>query len=428
MWACTSKRFQSRVLGSFCCWLLPGAKRTFYRLKNLNLKNGNVYYLKANYILRRVSTSEEIISLINVLQTQSALLKTKRVTAGFDGFVDTIARVIKGRQGTRTSYFQTIEEFGKYVLEKKAGSFSVEVEARSVKIGGNMPILTNAIGSLEVSVNCIGALGHPDIHKIFDSLPPSCRKFSFAEPGTSTAYEYDDGKVMFGSMGELNDLGWQVVRDRIGIDVLTKTYQESDLIALVNWSEIEASGNIWRGLFNEVIKKHSKPGKQQHAFFDLSDCSKRTDEAIYEALELIRDFGQYCKVTLGMNRNEASRIYRVLFGSDAGSMVLAGEKIFSKLEIRTLVIHHSREAIALTDQGLITRPSFFVAHPKLSTGAGDNFNAGFIIGQLLDLGIPASLILAHTLSGYYITRGESPKLHDVINFLDQKTKVTNTLI
>jgi len=228
---------------------------------------------------------------------------------------------------------------------------------------------------------------------------------------------------MFGSMGELNTLGWATVRDRIGLDTLTELYKQSDLLCLLNWSEIETSGEIWRGLLEDVVKKNESNG-QQLAFFDLADCSKRSDEAILELLELISEFGRYRKVTLGLNKNEAGKIHRVAFGNDASDLASTGQNIFEKLKIDNVLIHHSKEAVCISEKGLVGKCSFFVENPKLSTGAGDNFNAGFNAGQLLGLELSDCLMLAHAVSGYYITEGQSPSLNDIVNFLHQKQTVT----
>lgn len=56
--------------------------------------------------------------------------------------------------------------------------------------------------------------------------------------------------------------------------------------------------------------------------------------------------------------------------------------------------------------------------PKISTGAGDNFNAGFCAAQLLQLNLESSVILANAVSGYYVRTGTSAQLSGIINFLE----------
>lgn len=371
------------------------------------------------------SVSPKLIdSLINLIKEKGSSLKEKTVTAGFDGFVDTIIKVIRNKHAnTQTDYFRTIEEFGNYVLEKKGASFSLESEERSIKIGGNMPIIANAVGSLGVRVNCIGAFGYPQKNKIFDGLSGNCKIFSFAEPGTSAAFEFNDGKMMVGNMGALNTTGWEHVKNSIGREALVDLYRKSDLLCLVNWSEIDASGDIWKGLLADVIPEYAATSSHQLSFFDLSDCSKRSDDAILDVLNVLTAFAKHTKVTLGLNKNEATRFHQVLYGSSHGEFVRLGENIFKKLAVETLLLHSSREAFAIGRNGVTRSTSFFIENPKLSTGAGDNFNAGYNAARLLDLELPHCLIFAHAVSGYYVTHGKSPSLPEIVNFLEgQKRK------
>lgn len=367
------------------------------------------------------ATAEKIASLIDVIKEKGSLLNTKKITAGFDGFVDTIVKIIKNKHEVKEpDLFHTIEEFGSYILEKKGSSFSLEVEERSVKIGGNMPIIANALGSLDISVNCIGALGYPQTHKVFKDFSKHCRFYSFTDPGTSTAFEFNDGKILVAHMGSLNTIEWEGIKNIIGLDVLIGLYRESDLLCMVNWSEIDSSSNIWRGLLRDVFPHYSSAGAQQLSFFDLSDCSKRSNAAISEALQLLSEFAKYTKVTLGLNKNEARWIHQALFGKTGGEELgQLGERIFKKLSIETLLLHSSKEAMAINRHDSFISNSFFISNPKLSTGAGDNFNAGFNAAQLLGLELESCLIFANAVSGYYVKRGLSPQLRDIVYFLEE---------
>ena len=59
----------------------------------------------------------------------------------------------------------------------------------------------------------------------------------------------------------------------------------------------------------------------------------------------------------------------------------------------------------------------FTAKPKISTGAGDHFNAGFVVGRLLGLGVAHSLQLAVAASGFYVRHAVSPNREQLVRFL-----------
>ena len=125
-------------------------------------------------------------------------------------------------------------------------------------------------------------------------------------------------------------------------------------------------------------------------------------------------------MTLSLNKNEARHIYRVLYNKDpVDDLAFLGERIFEKLKIDILLLHRPKEAFAFNDEGKFTCKSFFIKNPMMSTGAGDNFNAGFCAAQLLKLDLESSLIFANSVAGFYIKTGISPQLPDVVKFLEE---------
>jgi len=368
--------------------------------------------------------AHKISHLIELLKINEPLLAEKKVTAGFDGFIDTIVKIIKNKPDQQPAeVFDTIKEFGSYIVKKEGTSLSLELEELHIKLGGNMPNMSNVLGKLGVHVNCIGALGYPQIHEVFKTISPNCHIYSFADPGFSTAFEFKDGKIMLAHMGALNTLGWETIKSRIGINILMNLYKESDLLCMVNWGELDATGDIWKGLMKDVFPCYTLPYEKQIGFFDLSDCSKRSKEAIAEALLLITEFTQYMRVVLSLNKNEGRQIYQVLFeDSNEESLIYLGERIYEKLQVETLLLHSAKEAVAIHHESTFSCSTFFVSNPQISTGAGDHFNAGFSVAQLLKLDLESSVIFANAVSGMYVRSGTSPQLADVIHFLEKYMK------
>ena len=363
---------------------------------------------------------DKIAYLINAIKDRGTELREKKITAGFDGFIDTIVKVIKKKQaGKSPLLFTTIKEFGDYVIEKQGASLSLEIEERSSKIGGNMPIMANALGQLGVAVNCVGALGHPQLHPVFKNLSSNCHHYSFADPGTATAFEFNDGKIMMAQMAELNSFGWDKIKERIGIDTLISLKKQSDHFCILKWIEIDASTDIWKGILKDVLPGYSLTGEKQTDFFDLSDCSKRSTDSIKEALQLLQEFAKHSKVVLSLNKNEAGILYKLLYGKNSKKDLPGiGKKIFEKAGIHTLVLHSAKEVAAFTNEEMVVVNTFFIPDPKISTGAGDNFNAGFCAAQLLKLDLESSVIFANAVSGYYVRTGTSAQVNDTIDFLE----------
>ncbi|MBD1391504.1 carbohydrate kinase family protein [Mucilaginibacter glaciei] len=353
---------------------------------------------------------DKIQQIKQTLKTAPATLANKKVAAGFDGFVDSIVKVVNYKSDQEgTVYFNDIKEFGNYISAKSGSGFSLESEELLQKLGGNMPIMANALAQMGSPVSCVGALGVPAIAPAFLSMHPNCKLHSFTNPGFTTAMEFADGKLMLAQMTELNKANWGAIKEAIGLKNLQHIFTEADLICLVNWSELDHSNNIWQGLLADVFLK-VEPGHRQF-FFDLADCSKRKSEAIETAISLIQQFANYGQVTLSLNRNEANILYRTFFGEEPGDdLQLTGNKLFTALNIDTLIIHSAKISAAWDNKVTYKTEPAFIANPKFSTGAGDNFNAGYCIGTLLGLDAELSLILANSTSNRYITSGTSPDI------------------
>jgi len=363
--------------------------------------------------------SNPLDTIVSKLQS----LSEKKVTLGFDGFCDTILKVIRAKDEDRsTSYFESISEFGDYIIQKGEKNFSLELEETTTKIGGNMPIMANALAQFGPKQSCIGSLGVPTIHPVFNQMPSNCELYSFANPGLTNAMEFNGRKIILAEIGALNRIEWKELKSIIGLETIIRLFTAPDLVCLVNWSELDNSTNFWKGLLADVLPHVPHPSKKPIGFFDLSDCSKRTGASILEAIELLRSFSAYWNIVLSLNLNEAAIINNVLNHEkdSEGDIERIGSRLYEQLAISTVVVHYSKQALVWDSSGLHKKESFYVANPKLSTGAGDNFNAGFCAGMLMGLDAEISLLLGHATSGYYMTNGESPTISELFSLLSAK--------
>lgn len=220
-------------------------------------------------------------------ESRSRLIGSHAIV-GFDGFVDVLARVVKSREvDGRELFYESTREFGE-ALAAAGGSRSLELVRTAFKAGGNMPIFASSLGSSGLHVFCVGALGYPLRHPAFDDWPISCEPLCFADPGQTTALEFSDGKIMFAEMGGLHRATWEIVKERVGLDTLCSIASNAALVGFCNWSGIDASDGIWRGMLSEVLVAPPAQGRR-FLLFDLADCSKRSTESIRAVTSLIMD-------------------------------------------------------------------------------------------------------------------------------------------
>ncbi|MCO5934556.1 hypothetical protein NAF17_03295 [Mucilaginibacter sp. RB4R14] len=356
--------------------------------------------------------NEKLQHIQQALQNASTLLCGKKIAAGFDGFVDSIVKVVNYKNDYGTVFFRTISEFGTYISSKSGSGFSLESEELIQKLGGNMPIMANALAGMGIGVNCVGAFGVPNVAPAFTGMHANCELHSYTNPGFTTAMEFADGKIMLAQMTDLNHANWDTIKQTVGLEKLTEVFTQAELICLVNWSELDHSNSMWQGLLDDVLTGPQSTQKQ--FFFDLSDCSKRSAGAITSAIKLIEQFGTYGQVTLSLNRNEANIFYRTFIDDVLPEdMQLIGEKLFTALKIDTIVIHNSKISIAWDKNGTYINEPTFISDPKISTGAGDNFNAGYCLAVLLGFNAEAALMMANSTSNIYMNTGESPGITEL---------------
>jgi len=361
-----------------------------------------------------------ILNLISKLEVVSEV--NVKAIMGFDGFVDQILHVVETRENaekyTRMKY---IKDFGDKISKAAGLSTSVEFIPINSKLGGNGPIMTNALASFGLDVTYIGALGVPSIDAVFQPMLDKCKLISIANPGQTDAVEFLDGKLMIGKRQSLKDVNWDKLKETVGIENLIELVDESKLIGLENWTMLPYMTDIWRGMLTEVLP-HIDANKEKYIFFDLADPEDRLKVDIIEALSVIQEFSSKFKVILGLNLKEAIEMGDILKVSDGFAPIdlkTLSTEISKMLNIYCLVVHPVKEAVAVCDGEYFHTLGPFEPNPKLTTGAGDNFNAGFCLGQVLGLSPKESLIIGTATSGFYVRNAASPTLSQLIDFLNE---------
>ncbi len=344
-----------------------------------------------------------------------------RTLVGLDGFVDEIIAVVDKRTDAHTyDAVRTIEQMGQKILRAAGESSNYELLVKQQKLGGNGPIMANALAAIGFKVTYVGNLGKPAVHPVFQALADRAEVFSIAEPGHTDALEFDDGKLMFGKHGTLKDVNWDNLIEGVGgTEKLREIVSRSGLIGMTNWTMLPYMSDIWSRLQTEIFPGLARGDRK--IFIDLADPEKRTGHDILEALELTSRFQAHADVILGLNLKESSQVAEVLairVGDDAEAAVEAtARSIRAKLGVSCVVIHPRRRAAAATADTSATFAGPFVQQPKISTGAGDHFNAGFCLGEVLGLSLAESLCTGVGTSGYYVRNAQSPSATELAGFI-----------
>ncbi|MCL2287109.1 MAG: hypothetical protein FWC32_12200 [Firmicutes bacterium] len=345
---------------------------------------------------------------------------------GLDGFVDEIIHVVDKRQDFQNyTRLSTIADFGERVSKAAGLSANFEFVPVQTKLGGNGPILSNALLEYGVSLTYVGSLGKPP-HPVFQPMVDKAKAvYSLCGAGLTDALEFEDGKLMLGKHATLKEVTWEACKEALGgPQGIAKMVNECQLFGMENWTMLPYMSQIWEGMIEEVFPLLEDKAEKPIAFFDLADPEKRTNEDIRHAMNLISKFESKFRTILGLNENEAYKIAEVMgveLCSCPDKLKNAVMATYEKLGIYCLVVHPVRSACCVVGGEYYYTDGPFCPKPKLTTGAGDNFNAGFCLGQSLGLDPLASLTLGVCTSGFYVRNAHSPSFDQVIDFAEKWT-------
>jgi sugar/nucleoside kinase (ribokinase family) len=339
----------------------------------------------------------------------------QKAVVGFDGFIDEIIHVVKERQNDKSyTRIETITEFAKKVGDASGLSANVEFVPQQVKLGGNGPIMANALIAQGHDIDYIGALGNGDIDPIYKEFADSCSEvISLTGPGRTDALEFDDGKLMLAKMNNLVDVNWETLTKMVDREKLKQICASAKLLSFTNWTELPNFNSLLIG-FNEILSEiDNRPG----IFIDLADPAKRTDEDLREVLKLITALEDNGEIIFGLNENESTQIAE-LYNIDEEDFSIRAEKIREVLKVSSIVIHPIAGAAVADKDGTSWIDGPYTPKPKLTTGAGDNFNSGFCNAWMTGLSGAESIAVGVSTSGYYVRNCRSPKRDELVQFMN----------
>jgi len=358
-----------------------------------------------------------------VLAAAAGRVPKLQVMIGLDGFVDSIIAVVDKRESaTKYRRVATLAAFGERIARAAGCSTQAELVVERVKLGGNGPIMANALAATGMQVTSVGNLGYPSVHPAFAELAQRATVISIAEAASTDALEFEDGKLMLGKREPLATVTWDNLVARVGRDRLFALFRESDLIGLQNWTMLPHMSGIWQHVLDEICPTLPAAPRRPF-FFDLADPEMRDACDIKRATELIARFEKHFNTTLGLNEKEAFEVGRVLgySGANAGddAVKAVAKFIWDKLRISAVVVHPRAYAVAASRGGVVKVDGPFTPKPLISTGAGDHFNAGYALGRMVGAEADVALQIGVATSGYYVRQAKSPSVADLVKFLKE---------
>ncbi len=356
---------------------------------------------------------------------KSKLLSEKKLSAviGFDGFVDEVVHVVDKRiDADNYTRVETLAEYGTRIAKASGLSFNVEIFPVAKKLGGNGPIFALGLKKFGMGITYIGATGLANTNSVFADLAQGSTVIGVTDPAQTDAMEFLDGKIIRSKLSTLNSLTWEKIVSKRSAGELAELFDGADLLSFNNWTMITHMSDIWSHLLEEVFPLMRSRDKT--VFFDLADPEKRKPQDILHALSLIQQFEKsgFC-VVLGLNKKEACEIYELMTHDKILDYVTFDlekvcVKVYDQLGIRCLVVHPTDRAACVVGGEYFEVQGPYCKNPVLTTGAGDNFNAGFVLGYMSHLTPTECLELGNFSSGYYVRFARSADVSELLSFME----------
>ncbi|TVR46731.1 MAG: carbohydrate kinase family protein [Planctomycetota bacterium] len=360
----------------------------------------------------------------DLAQLPTAAFEGLPTVMGFDGFVDNIIDVVDTRSA-RDAYspLATIADFGARITRAAGHSANFELVVKQTKIGGNGPIMANALAALGHAVSYIGILGEGQLDPAFQPLAErAAAVYSLGNPASTDALEFRDGKLMFGKLEPLEQVSVENLRSVVGEDRLLQLFSAANCVATVNWTMLLSMNEIWDYLMAEILPRLTS-SQRPRWFVDLADPAKRSREDLRQALQTLGKLQAHADIILGLNEAETRQVLEVCGSSweglseDLGMAETSCRYLREHLGLSRVVCHMVKGAAGASKDESAGVEGFFEPHPKITTGAGDHFNAGYLWAIAAGQCERSALLIGTATSGHYVRTTHSPTKEDLITLL-----------
>jgi len=291
---------------------------------------------------------------------------------------------------------------------QRQGGGNIEVQ-QNLHIGGKAANCASALLSLGIRTHLIAKtdqLGYIFLEHLLgiEGVDLSHVKRN-GDMAITTAIELDGANVMLSDPGSASQFGPECLTDDD-----EKLIGRSDIISISDWGLNEKGTELAEYVFG--IVRSEGDGK---TFFDPGDPSPKGLKKSEEIEWIVgRVLSKGLIDVLGMNEDEA-----IAYGGDGGlSSSIDRLREMSRVDLHTK--DYARSYLKESKTGNI--PAFDV-RPMRLTGAGDAWNAGDILGEVMGISDDLRLLLANAVAAYYISDpdGRHPEREDLIEFLQEQT-------
>jgi sugar/nucleoside kinase (ribokinase family) len=345
-----------------------------------------------------------------------------KVTLGIHTCIEEIWQILSTRKSSAEYVVYTkMRDFAKDVLECGEGGYSNEIIRKRRSYGGFTTNTGMAVGRLGADLTLIGMFGANSIDPVFKEFQDLYTVLSVADPPGGATYEFDDGKIILPHIEDTIDFNWDSLAAALPWEALKKACTEADIFSLGYWSFIPA--------FDEILEKiceHFLDGSRcKRFFFDFADIRKRDNAALRYTMGKLAIINERMPITLSLNEHEAELLFTGLgerFGYDQAIAESTIGNVRDKTGLDEIVVHTPHfAAISSYSEGVAVVPQRHCENVVRTTGAGDNFNGGYMVTCVFpgELNMHERLFVGNATTGFYVRNGYSPDIPALIQEMNE---------
>lgn len=343
------------------------------------------------------------------------------IVLGIDGIVDNVWTVVKQRiDRHNTTTLNSMREFGERICERSGSALGVEILPRRRNAGGLTSNTGLAIGRLGVRACLIGTYGTDEIHPVFRELAAYCDLFSIGAPATCQLFEFLDGKLMMAHVQDLLDIDWDMLVRVFGIAKLREIFGKAKVVSIGYWSNMPSFDELIQALCDEVLSVNPP----EYLFFDFADIAKRSSDELEATLKVLGRISNSIPVVLSLNDAEAKHVYACCgesFSNDSEAVAESAQTVREYVGIAEIVVHTPKYAVAANAEGTYLLAQDFCKEPVRTVGAGDTFNAGYMVALLHHWSVERRLAVANAATSFLVRNGYPPNPDELMGELHRIT-------
>lgn len=353
----------------------------------------------------------------NLRELESENLKNE-VLFGFDGFIDNVWTLVEERHSVKDyKLMESMLTLNERIKDSAGGGLSTEILRKDKRAGGFNANTARVLTAFGLKPTLMALF---DDEEIFNEITRNAEIISLGEACSAQIFEFKDGKLMFPNNENVRSMNWSTIKEKVGLDRLIELFDRAELIAFGYWANMPYYDEIIRGIKKEIVPEISK--EKRKLFMDFGNVKKRSDKDLKVFAKSLSELENHFKITVSLNRTEAldtARALNIENDTDHGSYEKITSAIRSEMGISNFVLHTNDFALSVDGDDIKELKQPYCENPVLTTGAGDTFNGGYILGLLLTDNKEIQLAFASAAAGYFIRNGRQPKRKEMREFLEK---------